>query len=408
METNKGGQMDDMAAIKHSWKAVFLTGLFTGAGHLYAGARLRGIFLIAFAIILSLTAFGGMAGFLALDAQAAARASMIVSLGSLLLISVIHIAALFDAHKAARKFNSDHGLIVDTTGRKKAWLAMFLSLFLFPGIGQFYNGQVVKGIGFVVALLCVFAGEDIFYQFSLLVLALYFFSIKDAFDSAEKRNGSSERFSNQGNGLLVFIMVMLFFKTMPYGPVIKENFLKAYKIPAGSMVPTLQIGDHLLIDKRQKAVDGLQRGDIVVFPYPENPAKNFIKRAMAFGGDKVQFINGDLYINDDIVPKKLIQTLPGNLPGRTSNIMVYEEQLGDKAHRIQYLRDDLATFNQGPWIVPDNEVFVLGDNRDNSQDSRVWGAAPRNTIEGKALKLYWSWDGVDGRVNWERIGQSIL
>ena len=207
--------MDDRAAIKHPWKAVFLTGLFTGAGHLYAGARLRGIFLIAFAIILSLAAFGGMAGFLVLDAQAAARASMFVSLGSLLLISVIHIAALLDAHKAARKFNSDCGLIVDTTGRKKAWLAMFLSYFLLPGIGQFYNGQVVKGIGFVVAILCVFAGEDIFYPFSLLALALYFFSIKDAFDSAEKRNGSSERFLNQGNGL--------FLKTMPYGPIIKEE-----------------------------------------------------------------------------------------------------------------------------------------------------------------------------------------
>jgi predicted transporter len=80
METNKGGQMDDRAAIKHPWKAVFLTGLFTGAGHLYAGARLRGIFLIAVAIILSLTAFGGMAGFLALDAQAAVTLP-IVSLG---------------------------------------------------------------------------------------------------------------------------------------------------------------------------------------------------------------------------------------------------------------------------------------------------------------------------------------
>jgi signal peptidase I len=137
---------------------------------------------------------------------------------------------------------------------------------------------VVKGIGFVVAMLFVYAGEDIFYQFSLLALALYFFSIKDAFDSAEKRNGSSERFLNQGNGLLVFIMVMLFLKTMPYGPIIKENFLKAYKIPAGSMVPTLQIGDHLLIDKRQKAVDGLQRGDIVVFPYPEDRRRTSLSR----------------------------------------------------------------------------------------------------------------------------------
>jgi signal peptidase I len=202
---------------------------------------------------------------------------------------------------------------------------------------------------------------------------------------------------------------------------IRQFVVEAFKIPSGSMIPTLTIGDHLLVNKfvygpRIPFMDTRiftwqvpQRGDIIVFKYPENEDKNFIKRVIGLPGDKIQITSGRLFINDRIVP------ITPTRPPADSTVeegpsfgkpMFYEEQLGTVEHRIQYLMDQSGR-NEGPWLVPRNSVFVMGDNRDNSQDSRVWGFVKFNKILGRAFIIYWSWDG-DGRwVRWERIGRLI-
>jgi signal peptidase I len=202
---------------------------------------------------------------------------------------------------------------------------------------------------------------------------------------------------------------------------IRQFVVEAFKIPSGSMIPTLTIGDHLLVNKfiygpripftdsRIFTWKGPKRGEIIVFKYPENEDKNFIKRVIGLPGDKIQIINGKLYINDQVVP-----VTPTGPPADKSveggqsfgKPMFHEEQLGTVKHTIQYLMDQ-SRKNDGPWLVPKDSVFVMGDNRDNSQDSRVWGFVKYNKILGRALIIYWSWDG-DGRwVRWERIGSLI-
>ena len=202
---------------------------------------------------------------------------------------------------------------------------------------------------------------------------------------------------------------------------IRQFVVEAFKIPSGSMIPTLTIGDHLLVNKfvygpRIPFTDTRiftwkepKRGEVIVFKYPENEDKNFIKRVVGLPGDKIQIVNGKLYINDQVVPIKATgapedkSVEEGSFFGKP---VFYEEQLGAVMHTIQYLVDQSAK-NDGPWLVPKDSVFVMGDNRDNSQDSRFWGFVRENKILGRAFIIYWSWDG-DGRwVRWERIGKLI-
>ncbi len=202
---------------------------------------------------------------------------------------------------------------------------------------------------------------------------------------------------------------------------IRQFIVEAFKIPSGSMIPTLTIGDHLLVNKfiygpRIPFMDSRiftwekpKRGEIIVFKYPENEDKNFIKRVVGLPGDKIQIINGKLYINDQAVP--ITPTEPPSDSSVEEGLSFgkpafYEEQLGTVEHAIQYLIDQ-SNKNDGPWLVPRDSVFVMGDNRDNSQDSRVWGFVKFNKILGRAFIIYWSWDG-DGRwVRWERLGNLI-
>lgn len=202
---------------------------------------------------------------------------------------------------------------------------------------------------------------------------------------------------------------------------IRQFVVEAFKIPSGSMIPTLTIGDHLLVNKfvygpRIPFTDTRiftwkepKRGDVIVFKYPQDESKNFIKRVVGVPGDKIQIINGKLNINDQVVA-----ITPTGPPADTSveagqsfgKPMLYEEQLGTVRHEIQYFHNQSGE-NFGPKIVPRDSVFVMGDNRDNSQDSRFWGFVKYNKILGRALIIYWSWDGDDRWVRWERIGSLI-
>jgi signal peptidase I len=203
---------------------------------------------------------------------------------------------------------------------------------------------------------------------------------------------------------------------------IRQFAVEAFKIPSGSMIPTLDIGDHLLVNKfvygpRLPFTDiriftwkEPKRGDIIVFKYPENETKNFIKRVVGLPGDKIEIKKGILFINDQPVP--VIAKGPFREKGQAESPSYYEkpvlleELLGAVKHDIVYLRDQ-SNYDFGPKLVPAESVFVMGDNRDNSQDSRVWGFVRYEKILGRALIIYWSWDGDDRWVRWERIGTLI-
>ena len=203
---------------------------------------------------------------------------------------------------------------------------------------------------------------------------------------------------------------------------IRQFAVEAFKIPSGSMIPTLDIGDHLLVNKfvygpripftdiRIFTWKEPKRGDIIVFKYPENESKNFIKRVVGLPGDKIEIKKGILFINDQpvqVIAKGVFREKGQvEIPSYYEKPMLLEEQLGAVKHHILYLRDQ-SGYDFGPKLVPSDSVFVMGDNRDNSQDSRVWGFVKYEKILGRALIIYWSWDGDDRWVRWERIGTLI-
>jgi signal peptidase I len=232
---------------------------------------------------------------------------------------------------------------------------------------------------------------------------------------AQQKQGMKKRsfFKEWIEPFLIAAVVALF---------IRQFVVEAFKIPSGSMIPTLDIGDHLLVNKfiygpRIPFTDTRiftwkepQRGDVIVFKYPQNESKDFIKRVVGLPGDKLEIKNGSLFINDQLVPIIAQGNFEKTGPYAGSNYYekprLYEEKLGIVKHEIQYLRDQ-SNYDFGPKLVPAQSVFVMGDNRDNSQDSRFWGFVKYDKILGKALIIYWSWDGDDRWVRWERIGMLI-
>lgn len=205
---------------------------------------------------------------------------------------------------------------------------------------------------------------------------------------SEKKQKSSLRENIEA--IIIAVIIAMFIRTF---------IIQAFKIPSGSMLETLQIGDHILVNKFIYGVkipftDGKdlvsikdpEKGDIVVFKYPEDPSKDFIKRVIATGGDTLEIINKKLYVNDKLV--------------------IGEEYAIHKSNKIYSAmvssRDNLRKIS-----VPENKLFVMGDNRDNSHDSRFWGFVDLKALKGKAFIIYWSWNKSQFGVRWNRIGDIL-
>lgn len=179
--------------------------------------------------------------------------------------------------------------------------------------------------------------------------------------------------------------------------LIRTYIIQAFKIPSGSMIPTLLVGDHILVNKflygtkipfsgkRMFVFKKPERGDIIVFKYPENPSKDFIKRVVAAEGDVIESKNKMIHVNGNKVNEPYARHTDSSM-----------RPMGIEP------RD-----NFGPVIVPKNKYFVMGDNRDQSYDSRYWGYVDIKDVKGKALILYWSWDSEKSWVRFGRIGSLV-
>lgn len=187
---------------------------------------------------------------------------------------------------------------------------------------------------------------------------------------------------------------------------IRTFVVQAFKIPSGSMKPTLLVGDHLLVNKfiygiKIPFIDRIvipikepKRGDIIVFKWPKDESKDFIKRVIGIEGDVIEIKDDILYINGEEIHDDYIGEFYDDDNSRARKL---EESLGDIRH---YILDQVKNNqNFGPITVPGDSVFVMGDNRDNSEDSRYWGFVTLNKIKGKALIIYWSWPHWDRFLN---------
>ena len=166
--------------------------------------------------------------------------------------------------------------------------------------------------------------------------------------------------------------------------LIRTFVVQAFKIPSGSMIPTLLVGDHILVNKFIYRFRDPGRGDVIVFKYPVDEQRDFIKRVVAVGGDQLYIQERRMYINCQ-------PPAPACRPV-DDRWAYYEDRLG------------VGDESFGPVTVPPGAYFVMGDNRHNSQDSRFWGTVKGEKIKGKAFVIYWSWDGDrNGKLLWERV-----
>ncbi len=408
MEGDRSEQLERLPAVKQPWLAVLLSDLLPGAGQIYGGKRSRGLLFIAAFLFLSAIMASGCYGFFSFEDITLARFCGGIAAGALLVLSAVSLYALFDAYNVTNRCDARRDMSAPVTAGKKPWLGVFLSN-LIPGLGQWYVGRKMKGFAFLIFAVLLFSAEERHALAFPMRVLLYFLSMQDAFDTAARINGARDRFFGQERPLLAFIFIMTALHAVPYGDIVRSNIAQAYVIPSGSMSPTLKIGDRILVDQSREARNSVRRGDVIVFKYPGHSERNYIKRAIGMEGDKVQIIDDMLYINERRVATTPVDYVPepGQRPvAAYDKVLYYEEYLDRTSYRIQ-LRYDRAQSDAGPWVVPAGSLFVLGDNRDNSQDSRFFGFVPKGNVEGKAVKIFWSWDAATSRVLWGRIGQRI-
>lgn len=194
--------------------------------------------------------------------------------------------------------------------------------------------------------------------------------------------------------------------------VIRGLVLQAFRIPTGSMEDTLQVGDFLFVNKmvygseidigfggerffyyRFPAIREPKMGDVIVFRYPEDPSRDFIKRCVAVAGQTVEIRDKVLYVDGKAREEPyVVHKDPRIIPRETIQRDTRETNQRD---------------NFGPYVVPQGHLFMMGDNRDNSHDSRFWGALPRELIKGKAMFLYWSWDADRRLPRFQRLFRPV-
>lgn len=189
--------------------------------------------------------------------------------------------------------------------------------------------------------------------------------------------------------------------TSPFA--VRGLFVEPYQIPSGAMQPALLIGDQMLVDKRPFVRRQIRRGDVVVFEYPLDRRKDYVKRVVGLPGDSIGVVGGRLIINGEETAVEELGEIDIDSEGCLSRrVQIQKESTGDAAYSIVRVPDLPASLD-GYWIVPDGELFVMGDNRDNSADSRTGFTVPLDHVKGKAARIHFSWDSCRSTLRSDRF-----
>jgi signal peptidase I len=303
--------------------------------------------------------------------------------------------------------------------------AALLSLFMM-GLGQLYNGQPRRAaVFFAIAifpvaflapishLLLSFQGIMAIYAGILITVGIRVFAIIDAFIGA-RRIGMIEL--RRYNRWYVYVSVILVIAAIQSAfELAIERPVIAFSIPSGAMQPTLLVGDYVSVDKDAYAGQTPERGDIVVFRKPPENETDYVMRIVGLPGERIQMVNGVLHIDGEAANREPIEDFIEN--GRRAASQYIETLPGERQHRILETSGDQGFLdNTRLYTVPGASYFLMGDNRDNSADSRVLGPIPEEKLVGKVRILYFSISGGSAfwqvwkwpsEIRYDRIGSMV-
>jgi len=291
------------------------------------------------------------------------------------------IPSMAEAHE------TQHLIIKRRAVLRKGFVVGLLS-FLVTGLGHVYIGRARRGFHFLAGDVLLtafsFSSKLLFSPMGLAFIIVLgpVYKLAVIIDSVilNRKQGSFSLKSYNRLSVYIGVAVLAASLSMTVSSIFPRA--KAFKIPGPSMSPALLPGDHILTDKWAYCDGAPVRGDVIVFRYPRDRQMDFVKRCTAIAGEEIELRNRDLFINGIRVeePYAFFKDLKNTLPKRD---------------------------NFGPYTVPEGQFFVLGDNRDNSNDSRFWGPVEREDIKGKVRIIYWSWDRENRAVRWGRIGKKV-
>lgn len=278
---------------------------------------------------------------------------------------------------------------------RKKWLAAFLTL-LTIGLGHIYCGKIKKGVSLFVVqhLLMLFSffvlkivPSLIGLAFFTVIIILYvFYCLFDVLKISKENSMSYEiKKYNKWYFYTLIVILSLLIPQPLTSDFIKGNVAQTFKIPSGSMIPTLQIGDWFFAKTDYKSKSEIKRGDLIVFISPKDRSKFFIKRVIATEGETISIKDKKVSINSSVLNEPYIIN---------TDSRVYD-------HKI-FPRDNFQ-----PVKVPEKSLFVMGDHRDNNYDSRFFGFVKKSDVVGKPAFLYWSWDKKNSEIRWGRIGKTL-
>lgn len=291
---------------------------------------------------------------------------------------------------------------------RNPWLAGVASL-LVPGLGQMYNGQkrnwLIVFIGWPLAtnlnsLLILFWGIPIFMP---LAWGIPLWSTYDAFRYAQKFDlREYQPFQRRYYYILYVAMILNWLVVLVGGPL---DWVGAalYRIPTGAMEKTILVGDRIAVDCRAYSEHGPRDGDVIVYRYPLDPKLTYAKRCLAIPGQWIEIRDGKVLVDSVSVSEPYaFYDRPSRIPAGVRERAIFAPESAKWNHD-----------NYGPLLVPEGKYFVMGDNRDNSADSRYSGFVSAENIIGQVKRIYWSvdrskpWSELRKKIRWSRIGHAV-